>query len=86
MDFPRPRSGDPFTLTATCPLGQFAIGGGVIVDFIPPSVSDTVRIHLLDSGPVADSTAWRANAVAVSTTSQGSTMRYTVTALCVPTP
>lgn len=84
QDFGRAQAGDLYQLTATCPTGLLAVGGGVIIDFIPPNPDDTRRIHLLDSGPILNSTAWSATGTAVSTSSNGSNLRYTVTALCVP--
>ena len=86
MDFGRAMSGELYQLTAPCPPGEVVVGGGVIVDFVPPDPDDTRRIHLLDSGPTADNTAWTATGTAVSNSSNGSSLRYTVTALCVATP
>lgn len=86
MDFGRAMTNDLYQLTASCPPGQLAVGGGVIIDFIPPNPDDTRRVHLLDSGPILGSTAWSATGTAVSNSSLGSTLRYTVTALCVPSP
>lgn len=79
-------TGDLYHLVALCPPGQVAVGGGVIIDFIPPDPDDTRRVHLLDSGPTPDSTAWSATGTAVSNSSLGSNLRYTVTALCVQSP
>ena len=83
QDFGRVRSGDLLELTATCPPGSVVIGGGTIVEFMPPNPTDTARIHLLSSGPFGDD-AWTGESTAVSTASNGSNLRYTVVATCLP--
>lgn len=86
QDFGRAMTGDLYQLTASCPPGLVTVGGGVIIDFLPPDPTDTRRIHLLDSGPILGNTAWSATGTAVSNSSLGSSLRYTVTALCVAGP
>lgn len=83
QDFGRAMAGDIFVLTASCPPGSLLTGGGTIVDFLPPNPNDTDRIHLLSSGPSGPG-EWTAFSTAVSTSSQGSNLRYTVTAFCTP--
>lgn len=83
QDFGRVRAGDLLTLTATCPPGSVVIGGGTIVEFQPPNPTDTARIHLLSSGPISDD-VWQCKSTAISTASNGSNLRYTVVATCLP--
>ena len=85
QSFPRPASGAFIQLIAMCPAGMIVVGGGVLVVFIPPNDLDVARIHALFSGPLGDS-AWMAANTVVSRPSQGSTLVYTVTATCIPSP
>jgi hypothetical protein len=55
----------------------------MLVQFVPPSDTDTARVHQLFSGPLSD-TEWIATSTLVSRPSQGSSLFYTVTAVCIP--
>src|SRR5262245_35058323 len=83
QNFGRPGSGSFIQLVATCPPGMQVVGGGMLVNFVPPSNTDTARVHQLFSGPLNDS-EWIATSTLVSTPSQGSSLFYTVTAVCIP--
>lgn len=83
QDFGRPASGAFIQLVATCPPGMQVVGGGTLVNFVPPSDTDTARVHLLFSGPLSES-EWMVASTLVSRPSQGSNLFYTVTAVCIP--
>jgi hypothetical protein len=82
QDFGRPNSGAFIQLVATCPPGMQVVGGGMLVQFVPPSDTDTARVHQLFSGPLND-TKWIVASTLVSRPSQGSSLFYTVTAVCI---
>lgn len=66
--------GSPRTLTANCPSGSYAIGGGA-------SLSNEYEARINDSGPSVFRTGWTATGIAYGS---GSSTTMTVTAVCVP--
>jgi hypothetical protein len=82
-DFGRAQTNTLIQLVATCPAGSVVVGGGMVVEIIPPNDIDTRRVHQLFSGPLS-ATEWVAASTVIATLSQGANLRYTVSALCIP--
>lgn len=82
QDFGRVQSGALIQVVVTCPAGTQVVGGGAVAEIIPPNETDTRRIHQLFSGPISD-VDWITASTAVSTISNGASLRYTASASCV---
>lgn len=82
QDFGRVQSGALIEVMVACPIGTQVIGGGAVIEITPPNDTDTKRLHQLFSGPVSD-IEWLTASTAVSTLSNGSTMRYIASAVCM---
>lgn len=83
QDFGRAVTNTLIELIATCPAGSVVVGGGMIIQIIPPNDIDTRRVHQLFSGPLS-TTEWAAASTVISTLSNGANLRYTVSATCIP--
>jgi hypothetical protein len=82
QDFGRPASGALIQVIVPCPPGTRVVGGGAVAEIMPPSETDTTRIHQLFSGPLSDG-EWIVAATAIARLSAGANLRYIASATCI---